>query len=106
MADETPPTPAGVPEEAARQTAETATAEAATAETAPGETATATAAAGEETTPAQTEEPLFEPEELQQFDADDVQAGSAICKMLSLFFFYTVIVMAVAGYWTYTTLFR
>jgi len=45
-------------------------------------------------------EPLFEQDELQQFDADDVTAGKALCKMLSLFFFYTVIVMAIAGAWT------
>lgn len=45
-------------------------------------------------------EPLFEEDELTQFDADDVTAGRAICKMLSLFFLYTVIVMAIAGYWT------
>jgi hypothetical protein len=46
------------------------------------------------------EGPLFEDDELKQFDADDVQAGSAICKMLSLFFLYTVIAMAVVGLWT------
>lgn len=46
------------------------------------------------------EGPLFEVDELEQFDADDVQAGSAICKMLSLFFLYTVIAMAVVGLWT------
>jgi hypothetical protein len=47
-----------------------------------------------------SEEPLFEEDELEQFDADDVQAGSALCKMLSLFFLYTVIAMAVVGFWT------
>jgi len=46
------------------------------------------------------EEPLFEDDELRQFDEDDVTAGRSICKMLSLFFLYTVIVMAIAGYWT------
>lgn len=49
---------------------------------------------------APSDEPLFEEDELRQFDADDVEAGSAICKMLSLFFLYTVIVMAIAGAWT------
>jgi hypothetical protein len=46
------------------------------------------------------ERPLFEDDELAQFDADDVTAGSAICKMLSLFFLYTVIAMALVGLWT------
>ena len=46
-------------------------------------------------------EPLFDKDELKQFDADDVEAGQAICKMLSMFFFYTVIVMALATYVTY-----
>jgi hypothetical protein len=52
---------------------------------------------------AQTEptEPLFDAMELRQFGADDVEAGQAICKMLSMFFFYTVIVMALATYITY-----
>lgn len=49
--------------------------------------------------------PLFEQDELTQFDQDDVTAGRAICKMLSLFFLYTVIVMAIAGYWTATAVF-
>ena len=59
--------------------------------------ATATA---EPPTGAAGEGPLFEDDELEQFDADDVQAGSALCKMLSLFFLYTVIAMAVVGLWT------
>ena len=46
-------------------------------------------------------DPLFQPEELRQFEADDAEAGSAIGKMLSLFFFYTVIVMAISAYVTY-----
>jgi len=55
----------------------------------------------DETTPADVpNRPLFEEDELEQFDADDVTAGSAICKMLSLFFLYTVIVMAIVGFWT------
>lgn len=45
----------------------------------------------------------FEHDELANFDADDVTAGRALCKMLSLFFLYTVIVMAIAGYWTVTS---
>lgn len=51
------------------------------------------------------DEPLFEADELRQFDQDDVTAGKAICKMLSLFFFYTVIVMAIAGAWTAAVVF-
>jgi len=40
-----------------------------------------------------TDQP-FNSNELQQFDADDAHAGSAIGKMLALFFLYTVIAMA------------
>jgi len=43
---------------------------------------------------------LFDPQELREFDADDVEAGRNICKMLSLFFFYTVIVMGLSTYVT------
>ena len=51
---------------------------------------------------ATTEEPLFEDDELAQFDADDVTAGGVICKMLSLFFLYSVIATALVSYWTYS----
>jgi hypothetical protein len=44
--------------------------------------------------------PLFAAEELKEFDRDDVEAGRNICKMLSLFFFYTVIVMGISTYVT------
>ena len=47
------------------------------------------------------DDPLFPPEEIRQFEADDAEAGSAIGKMLSLFFLYTVIVMAISAYVTY-----
>jgi hypothetical protein len=40
--------------------------------------------------------PLFQEAELKEFDRDDVEAGRNICKMLSLFFFYTVIVMGIS----------
>lgn len=63
---------------------------------------------GHENTTAPTvesNEPLFEDAELVQFDADDTTAGRALCKMLSLFFLYTVIVMAIAGFWTYSAAF-
>lgn len=48
-----------------------------------------------------SDEPLFTPVELEQFEADDVVAGSAIGKMLSILFLYTVLVMSFVGYWTY-----
>jgi hypothetical protein len=48
-----------------------------------------------------TEAELFSREELRSFDADDVEAGGNICKMLSLFFFYTVIVMGISTLVTY-----
>lgn len=44
---------------------------------------------------------LFTREELRSFDADDTEAGGNICKMLSLFFFYTVIVMGISTLVTY-----
>ncbi len=47
-------------------------------------------------------EPLFNREELAQFDQDDVQAGSVIGKMLALFFVYTVVVMSLAAWWTFS----
>lgn len=45
-------------------------------------------------------DPLFTPQELAEFDKDDVQAGSVIGKMLALFFIYTVVVMSLAAWWT------
>lgn len=56
------------------------------------------------TTPADTAplDELFDREELAQFDRDDVAAGSHIGKMLALFFLYTVIVMSIVAYWTYS----
>jgi hypothetical protein len=50
--------------------------------------------------PAIVDEP-FNREEISHFSADDVEAGRNICKMLSLFFFYTVIVMGLSTYITY-----
>ncbi len=43
----------------------------------------------------------FTPEDIVQFDAADAEAGGAIGKMLTLFFFYTVVVMMISGLWTY-----
>lgn len=45
--------------------------------------------------------PLFDREELAEFDSDDSQAGGAIGKMLALFFFYTVIAMSLVAWWTF-----
>ncbi|MCA9061470.1 MAG: hypothetical protein KDA96_00345 [Planctomycetaceae bacterium] len=47
---------------------------------------------------------LFTPTEIEQFGADDVTAGRAIGKMLSLLFLYTVVVMAVASWWTFSSI--
>lgn len=45
--------------------------------------------------------PLFDQQELKEFDREDTEAGRNICKMLSLFFFYTVIVMGISTLVTY-----
>ena len=55
------------------------------------------------TTPSEN---MFEPEELAQFDADDVVAGKAIGVMLSLFFLYTMIAMSIVGLWTFRSIFE
>jgi hypothetical protein len=49
------------------------------------------------------DEPLFTAIEVQQFEADDVVAGSAIGKMLSLLFLYTILAMSFVAWWTYTS---
>ncbi len=46
-------------------------------------------------------EPEFGPEEVRGFDRDDAEAGRAIGKMLSMFFFYTVVVMIISCYFTW-----
>jgi hypothetical protein len=43
----------------------------------------------------------FSEKQIDQFDADDGDAGRAIGKMLALFFLYTVVVMSGVGYWTF-----
>lgn len=43
---------------------------------------------------------LFDQAELRQFEADDVEAGRAIGKMLSILFIYTVIAMSLVSLWT------
>jgi hypothetical protein len=49
------------------------------------------------------DEPLFTANEVQQFEADDVVAGSAIGKMLSLLFLYTVLAMSFVAWWTFSS---
>ncbi|MCP4173778.1 MAG: hypothetical protein GY758_23740 [Fuerstiella sp.] len=49
-------------------------------------------------------EPLFTATEVQQFEADDVVAGTAIGKMLSALFLYTVLAMSFVTWWTYSSL--
>ena len=43
---------------------------------------------------------LFDKSELRQFEADDVEAGRAIGKMLSILFIYTLIAMSIVSVWT------
>lgn len=45
---------------------------------------------------APTQQNLFSKDELHQFGADDAEAGSAIGKMLSIFFLYTIVVMTIS----------
>ena len=54
-------------------------------------------------TATQEDEPLFTSTEVQQFEADDVVAGSAIGKMLSLLFLYTVLAMSFVAWWTFSS---
>lgn len=51
--------------------------------------------------PAVLNNETFGLDEMKQFDADDTTAGKAIGQMLSLLFFYTVIVMALSTFVTY-----
>ena len=48
--------------------------------------------------------PLFDEQELADFESDDHHAGRAIGKMLSAFFLYTVIVMTLVALWTLRSL--
>ena len=49
-------------------------------------------------------DPIFDAADVEQFTADDTEAGQAICKMLSMFFAYTLAVMILSTlvtiYWT------
>ncbi len=49
-------------------------------------------------------EPQFDNAEIRQFEADDIQAGRAITKMLSLLFIYTLIAMSIVSWWTWTSI--
>ncbi len=44
---------------------------------------------------------LFDKAQLHFFGAEDSHAGGVIGKMLSLFFLYTVVVMALVAVWTF-----
>jgi hypothetical protein len=48
-----------------------------------------------------TPELPFSERQIDQFDADDGDAGRAIGKMLALFFLYTIIAMSGVAWWTY-----
>jgi len=45
----------------------------------------------------------FTATDVQQFEADDVVAGSAIGKMLSALFLYTVLAMSFVAWWTFSS---
>ena len=51
--------------------------------------------------PAVNPDEVFDRVQLKHFDAEDGHAGGVIGKMLSLFFLYTVIVMALVAIWTF-----
>lgn len=50
-----------------------------------------------------SESSLFSAVEIEQFEADDVTAGSAIGKMLSILFLYTVLAMGLVSWWTFSS---
>ncbi len=54
------------------------------------------------TAPSSETADVFTPLEKEQFDEDDVTAGRAIGKMLSLLFLYTVIAMSLVSWWTFS----
>ena len=64
-------------------------------------TETTTAPATTDQPPTPTVEEPFDREDIKGFSSDDVEAGRNICKMLSLFFFYTLVVMGLSTYVTY-----
>lgn len=52
---------------------------------------------------ARTVSPLFTSDEIRQFDADDMEAGRRIGKILTALFIYTLIAMSVVIVWTLRT---
>jgi hypothetical protein len=48
--------------------------------------------------------PLFDEQELAEFQSDDRHAGRAIGKLLAGFFLYTVVVMTIVALWTLASL--
>ena len=70
-------------------------------ETATEPTATEPTATEPTATEAAADKPLFTDIEIEQFDADDVVAGTAIGKMLSILFLYTVLAMSLVTWWTF-----
>ncbi|MFP6762989.1 MAG: hypothetical protein VB858_05210 [Planctomycetaceae bacterium] len=58
-----------------------------------------TAAAAVETPPQPPEEPFLDAD-IRQFQADDIEAGQAITKLLSTLFIYTLIAMSIVSIWT------
>lgn len=56
----------------------------------------------ESTNPPTNPDELFHKSDLTFFDSEDGHAGSVIGKMLSLFFLYTVLAMAIVAYWTFS----
>lgn len=59
-------------------------------------------AAPEPAASAESEEPLFSSADVREFEAEDVAAGRAIGKMLSILFIYTLIAMSIVSVWTAT----
>lgn len=59
-------------------------------------------AVAEPETPAEPFDDHFRPADIDAFTADDTEAGSAIGKMLAWFFLYTVIVMSISAWWTFS----
>lgn len=58
-------------------------------------------------TPNPTPTPLMRPfdaEELAALDREDVQAGRVIARLLCFFFLYTIVVTALAGWWTWAAI--
>ena len=50
--------------------------------------------------PATNLDQYFSDQEIKQFEKEDIKAGSFLCSMLTVFFLYTLIVMAFSAWWT------